>query len=147
MGSANINQRSLDGARDTELAIGHFQPFYTHRTSNGPTVKGQVRLHQPCTAACSSCRGLVLGGLLEGGSSLHVCLLHRMAQGSSLPRKRWMHGPQDALLCYGCCTQSRHAAGPFSCSLCPASACCWCVAQGQHSLKWVLHLADVVVPQ
>ena len=47
VGSANINQRSLDGARDTELAIGHFQPFYTHRTSDGPTVKGQVSMHQP----------------------------------------------------------------------------------------------------
>ena len=44
VGSANINQRSLDGARDTELAIGHFQPYYTHRTTGGPTVKGQVRL-------------------------------------------------------------------------------------------------------
>ena len=29
MGSANINQRSLDGSRDTEIAMGAYQPTYT----------------------------------------------------------------------------------------------------------------------
>ncbi|KAK4792258.1 hypothetical protein SAY86_022693 [Trapa natans] len=29
MGSANINQRSLDGSRDTEIAMGSYQPEYT----------------------------------------------------------------------------------------------------------------------
>ncbi|KAK4740976.1 hypothetical protein SAY87_024564 [Trapa incisa] len=29
MGSANINQRSLDGSRDTEIAMGAYQPKYT----------------------------------------------------------------------------------------------------------------------
>lgn len=29
MGSANINQRSLEGSRDTELAMGAYQPNYT----------------------------------------------------------------------------------------------------------------------
>ncbi|XP_068651775.1 phospholipase D delta-like [Aristolochia californica] len=29
MGSANINQRSLDGSRDTEIAMGAYQPNYT----------------------------------------------------------------------------------------------------------------------
>ena len=29
MGSANINQRSLDGLRDTEIAMGAYQPTYT----------------------------------------------------------------------------------------------------------------------
>ncbi|XP_042506286.1 phospholipase D delta-like isoform X1 [Macadamia integrifolia] len=29
MGSANINQRSLDGSRDTEIAMGTYQPCYT----------------------------------------------------------------------------------------------------------------------
>lgn len=28
-GSANINQRSMDGSRDTEIAMGGFQPHYT----------------------------------------------------------------------------------------------------------------------
>ena len=29
VGSANINQRSLDGNRDTEIAIGGYQPGHT----------------------------------------------------------------------------------------------------------------------
>lgn len=28
-GSANINQRSMDGSRDTEIAMGGFQPHHT----------------------------------------------------------------------------------------------------------------------
>jgi phospholipase D1/2 len=28
-GSANINQRSMDGSRDTEIATGGYQPHYT----------------------------------------------------------------------------------------------------------------------
>jgi len=28
IGSANINQRSMDGGRDTEIAVGGFQPFH-----------------------------------------------------------------------------------------------------------------------
>ncbi len=31
VGSANINQRSQDGARDTELAMGSFQPALKNR--------------------------------------------------------------------------------------------------------------------
>ena len=29
MGSANYNQRSLDGSRDTEIAVGAYQPHHT----------------------------------------------------------------------------------------------------------------------
>lgn len=29
LGSANINQRSLSGSRDTEIAMGAYQPHYT----------------------------------------------------------------------------------------------------------------------
>ncbi|KAF3972988.1 hypothetical protein ACB098_01G181200 [Castanea mollissima] len=28
IGSANINQRSMDGAQDTEIAMGAYQPFH-----------------------------------------------------------------------------------------------------------------------
>lgn len=28
-GSANINQRSMDGSRDTEIAMGGYQPHYS----------------------------------------------------------------------------------------------------------------------
>ncbi|KAJ1419990.1 Phospholipase D/Transphosphatidylase [Sesbania bispinosa] len=41
MGSANINQRSLDGSRDTEIAIGAYQPKYTWKEKNSRPY-GQV---------------------------------------------------------------------------------------------------------
>lgn len=46
VGSSNINQRSMDGARDTEICAGAFQPHYTHHTvgPNEPTVKGEVHV-------------------------------------------------------------------------------------------------------
>ncbi|QHO37124.1 Phospholipase D delta [Arachis hypogaea] len=34
MGSANINQRSMDGSRDTEIAMGAYQPKYTWKEKN-----------------------------------------------------------------------------------------------------------------
>ena len=41
IGSANINQRSLDGSRDTEIAMGAYQPKYTW-TESKPHPRGQV---------------------------------------------------------------------------------------------------------
>ena len=41
MGSANINQRSMDGCRDTEIAIGAYQPCYSWEKKEEPP-KGQV---------------------------------------------------------------------------------------------------------
>lgn len=41
IGSANINQRSLDGSRDTEIAMGAYQPKYTWREKNSHP-RGQV---------------------------------------------------------------------------------------------------------
>ncbi|CAN0841574.1 Phospholipase D beta 1 [Linum grandiflorum] len=40
IGSANINQRSLEGTRDTEIAMGAYQPKHTLTTKNRP--HGQV---------------------------------------------------------------------------------------------------------
>lgn len=40
IGSANINQRSLDGARDTEIAMGAFQNG--HRITADSTPDGDV---------------------------------------------------------------------------------------------------------
>ncbi|OMO90828.1 C2 calcium-dependent membrane targeting [Corchorus olitorius] len=40
IGSANINQRSMDGGRDTEIAIGAFQPHHLATTSR--PAKGQI---------------------------------------------------------------------------------------------------------
>ncbi|KAK8916052.1 Phospholipase D delta [Platanthera zijinensis] len=35
VGSANINQRSMDGSRDTEIAMGAYQPHYAWARNNG----------------------------------------------------------------------------------------------------------------
>lgn len=42
LGSANINQRSMDGSRDTEIAMGAYQPQHTWARKKFP--QGQVRL-------------------------------------------------------------------------------------------------------
>ncbi|XAR50554.1 Phospholipase D [Bertholletia excelsa] len=39
VGSANINQRSMDGARDSEIAMGAYQP---HHLATGQPARGQV---------------------------------------------------------------------------------------------------------
>lgn len=39
MGSANINQRSMDGARDSEIAMGGYQPY--HLSTREP-ARGQI---------------------------------------------------------------------------------------------------------
>lgn len=41
LGSANINQRSLEGTRDTEIAMGAYQPLYTWANKQH-NPKGQV---------------------------------------------------------------------------------------------------------
>jgi phospholipase D1/2 len=41
VGSANINQRSMDGGRDTEIAMGAYQPAHLN-ASNGVAARGQV---------------------------------------------------------------------------------------------------------
>ncbi|KAM0852684.1 hypothetical protein ACQ4PT_051595 [Festuca glaucescens] len=40
VGSANINQRSMDGGRDTEIAMGSFQPH--HLNTKGQVARGQI---------------------------------------------------------------------------------------------------------
>ena len=47
IGSANINQRSMDGSRDTEIAMGGFQPNHCvgNQNTQGPYPKGQVSSH------------------------------------------------------------------------------------------------------
>jgi phospholipase D1/2 len=42
LGSANINQRSQDGTRDTEIAVGAFQPKHLMAATGGATPRGQV---------------------------------------------------------------------------------------------------------
>jgi hypothetical protein len=42
VGSANINQRSLEGSRDSEICIGAFQNGHTMRSARDPLPRGQV---------------------------------------------------------------------------------------------------------
>ena len=42
MGSANINQRSMEGTRDTEIAMGAYQPNHTWATKQSKP-HGQAR--------------------------------------------------------------------------------------------------------
>ena len=42
IGSANINQRSMDGSRDTEIAMGAFQPKHCTGNTKGNYPRGQV---------------------------------------------------------------------------------------------------------
>lgn len=39
IGSANINQRSMDGARDSEIAMGAYQPYHL---AKGQSAGGQI---------------------------------------------------------------------------------------------------------
>ena len=43
LGSANINQRSMEGIRDTEIAMGAYQPYHTW-ASKDSSPHGQVSL-------------------------------------------------------------------------------------------------------
>jgi len=42
IGSANINQRSMDGARDTEICVGACEDAFLHNRQTGELPKGQV---------------------------------------------------------------------------------------------------------
>lgn len=49
LGSANINQRSMEGTRDTEIAMGAYQPHYTwaRKLSNplGQVIFNQILIY------------------------------------------------------------------------------------------------------
>lgn len=47
LGSANINQRSLEGTRDTEIAMGSYQPHHTWATKHS-RPHGQVKFEANC---------------------------------------------------------------------------------------------------
>lgn len=44
LGSANINQRSMEGTRDTEIAMGAYQPHYTWAKKRS-RPRGQVNFN------------------------------------------------------------------------------------------------------
>lgn len=49
IGSANINQRSLEGTRDTEIAMGAYQPHHTWaRKLSSPHGKVEIFLYPYC---------------------------------------------------------------------------------------------------
>lgn len=43
VGSANINERSMSGNRDSEMAVGAFQPQYTKEECGNDEIEGEVR--------------------------------------------------------------------------------------------------------
>lgn len=47
IGSANINQRSMEGTRDTEIAMGAYQPHHTW-AKNLTDPRGQVKHDSVC---------------------------------------------------------------------------------------------------
>ncbi len=46
VGSANVNQRSLGGNRDSEIAVGAFQPAHTAAEAEGGLPRGGVRTYR-----------------------------------------------------------------------------------------------------
>lgn len=62
LGSANINQRSMEGTRDTEIAMGAYQPHYTWaRKLSNP--HGQVSCDKitQLTYFCHYIKGVISG--------------------------------------------------------------------------------------
>ncbi|XP_073285381.1 phospholipase D beta 1-like [Primulina huaijiensis] len=59
IGSANINQRSLEGTRDTEIAIGAYQPRYTraqrHQSPHGEIYGYRMALWAEHTGTLEEC--------------------------------------------------------------------------------------------
>jgi phosphatidylserine/phosphatidylglycerophosphate/cardiolipin synthase-like enzyme len=64
VGSANINQRSMDGTRDTEIAIGAFQAGHTLQRTGGQLPGGAVSGFRR-TLWKEHCRVRVMGQALE----------------------------------------------------------------------------------
>jgi phosphatidylserine/phosphatidylglycerophosphate/cardiolipin synthase-like enzyme len=57
IGSANINQRSLEGSRDTEIAMGAYQPHYTWARKHAhPHGQVSLFLTLSCMHACTLAR-------------------------------------------------------------------------------------------
>lgn len=71
LGSANINQRSLDGSRDTEIAIGAYQPHHS-RAKKQSSPHGQVFSFQGCDRLISLACLEIWGLLLLTKSARHV---------------------------------------------------------------------------
>jgi phospholipase D1/2 len=44
LGSANINERSMSGSRDTEMCVGCWQPSFTHQNPNGEVHRFRMSL-------------------------------------------------------------------------------------------------------
>ena len=52
LGSANINERSLAGTRDSEIALGCWQPSYTHKKSFGSVHSFRLSLWSEHFRSC-----------------------------------------------------------------------------------------------
>ena len=95
IGSANINQRSMDGGRDTEIAMGSFQPNHCvgNRNTQGNYPKGQV------------CSLHIIGPVRRTSQPLLLVLCHQVVILSSIVRGCAQVQPQGRhkQLCCCCC--------------------------------------------
>lgn len=78
VGSANINQRSLDGTRDTEICIGAFQEGYTLHHWSQPLPRGQV----------SGFRRALWKEHLQVGHIVFLCLSSMFSQPAQQTKKQ-----------------------------------------------------------
>ena len=81
MGSANINQRSLGGNRDTEIAVGAYQPGHTVKEEGNP--RGSVHAYRMALWAAH------LGGYAQeyANPSSDLCL----EKVKAVTQNFWMH--------------------------------------------------------
>ncbi len=92
--SANLNQRSLDGSRDTELGMGSWQPAYTlanaqHSQDGGGTAAAASAYSDSAAQNQSGADAAATYGHTDrpAGGMLLLLLLTLVAQ-SGLPGKR-----------------------------------------------------------
>ena len=73
IGSANINQRSMDGARDSEIAVGCAEEGYEEADDVLP--QGQVRRVAPSPSRARAHQPFVVGGTPD--DQTHCVMGHR----------------------------------------------------------------------
>ena len=81
IGSANINQRSLGGNRDTEIAVGAYQPGHTVREEGDP--RGGVHTYRMALWAAHLGGGHT-GAYVNPGSDLCLERVRQGGGGSSI---------------------------------------------------------------
>lgn len=74
LGSANINQRSMEGTRDTEIAMGAYQPRHTWATRHS-NPRGQVSFLRKLLLSKTGNFRYLMSEMLGSTSIFFVCTL------------------------------------------------------------------------